>query len=171
MCRHETTQRRNAEHTEYSGLEFEEDSMFYVLGTRYVFTPKRTFILEWTQNTGGLAKEELETYHQVLKDRKIAIENNSTNEAIPDPYTQLIGRRYLFAGYIDEESVKNWSFIFTFLQNISDGSQFVTTKFQFNPAPIFSVAYSPTFFTGNESSEFGQQPAHATHYFVLKGTF
>jgi len=169
--RHQTTQRRDREYLEYSALEREEDSFYYVLGSRYVFTPKRTAIVEWVQNTGGLAVEEVENYHAVLVQRKIDIENSATNDTIPDPYTQLISRRYLFAGYIDEESVKNWSFTVTLLQSLGDGSQFITGEIKYNPAPIFSIGFSPTFFVGEPEAEFGQQPAHAAHYLVMKGTF
>lgn len=169
--RYESIQRREKEYQLFSGLEEEEDSVYYVLGSRYVFSAKRTMILEWMQNTGGLAKEEIETYHLVLQQRVLDIAENKTNEKIPDPYTQTIGRRYVFTGYVDEETVKNWSFTGTYLRSLTDGSEFITVETKYNPSPIFSIGYAPTFFVGDLTTEFGQQPAHTAHYFVMKGTF
>ena len=169
--RHQTTQRKDSEYTEYNDLQFEDDSVYYVLGTRFVMSHKRTLVFEWIQNQSGLLKEELEIYHSVLVARKEAIDNSATNEIIPDPYTQLVGRRFVALGLFDEETFSQWSAKLTGIISLNDQSSFVTTEIKYKPAPVYSISYAPTFFVGKDSSEFGQQPAHTAHYFVVHGEF
>jgi hypothetical protein len=171
--RFETTQRKDSEYQNYNAFEREDDSFFYLVGSRYVLSHKRTVIAEYINNQSGLLKEELETYHSELERRKKALDSgdNSTANQIPDPYTQLVGRKYFAIGFFDEQTIPHSSLKVTYLGNIGDGSAFVTTEFKFKPSPIFSFSYAPSFFTGKPSTEFGQQPAHTAHYIVLQGKF
>lgn len=156
--------------TSYSGpntSSYEDDSpsMFNLVGSRFVITPKRTIVLEYIQNDSGLDPTEFQTYYTALRDRK------TTSGTVSDSPKTLVGRHYVFTTLQDEESVKALKMSGYYLYNTDDQSVFSSVSFRYSLSPLTNVELVPTFFSGAVDSEFGEMPFSQATYLVFRGRF
>lgn len=141
-------------------------SGFYLAGTRFIFTSRRTLILESIQNQSGLLPDE---FKRLFADLQAVREENPTKVA--DPPSRLRGRHYAFASYQDDDSLKKIHLAASALLNTDDQSSFATMSVRYNISPITSVELAPTFFKGKADTEFGEMPFSEAHYFIVRGRF
>ena len=149
----------------FSAYEKDDSSNFILAGTRVVLSPKRTLIVEGVQNESGLLPEEMENYFAA-----IATSVADGNEA-PKPNSRLIGRRYGFVSYQDEDTVQRLKVAVSSLYSIQDRSAFVLGQLRYALSPITSVEFAPTFYVGESRSEFGEMPFSRAHYLIFRGRF
>jgi hypothetical protein len=140
-------------------------SGYYLGGTRLIFTPRRTLVMEYISNQSGLLPDEFEVYYADLR----ADTDRTSN--VKDPPTKLLGRHYGFVSYQDDDSIKSTHLAVNFLVNTDDQSSFVSSAVRHYITPITSIELAPTIFKGEPNTEFGEMPfAHAV-YLVLRGRF
>jgi hypothetical protein len=149
----------------FSAYKQEDSSVFLLAGSRIVLSPKRTLILEAIQNQSGLLPEEMQRYFLELRTRA-----EQGNEA-PEPNTKLIGRRYGFISWQDEDTFQRLKLAFSTLYNGNDRSAFVLAQIRWFLSPITSVEIAPSFYVGQTLSEFGEMPFSRAVYFIFRGRF
>ena len=149
----------------FSAYQHKDSSAFLLAGSRLVVSPKRTLIVEAVQNQSGLLPEEMENYFSELRLR-IA----GGNEA-PEPNTKLIGRRYGFVSWQDEDTVRGLKMSFSTLYNTNDRSAFILAQARWFLSPITSVELAPSFYVGRAFSEFGEMPFGRAIYLIFRGKF
>jgi hypothetical protein len=138
-------------------------SGYYLGGTRFVFTPRRTLVLEYISNQSGLLPEEFKNFFGDLREDR--------DERIRDPQTKLLGRHYGFFSFQDDDTLKSTHLALNVLVNTDDQSSFVSAAARYYVSPITSVELAPTIFKGEADTEFGEMPfAHAV-YLVFRGRF
>jgi hypothetical protein len=135
-------------------------SAFFVFGTRYVMSARRSFVLEALDQQDGLLKDQMQTYFDFA----------ASNTALR-PDDQIIGRHYALASYQDDESVHGWHLEADLLDSLSDGSNFGVLVARYNVSPITSVELAPTFYSGDRGTEFGERPYSRLYYVSFKGRF
>ncbi len=140
-------------------------SSYYLGGSRLIFTPRRTLVMEYITNQSGLLPEEFKVFYDDLRDDTVKTGN------VKDPPTKLLGRHYGFVSYQDDDSLKSTHLALNLLVNTDDQSSFVSGAVRHYISPITSIELAPTVFKGEPNSEFGEMPfAHAV-YLVLRGRF
>jgi hypothetical protein len=136
-------------------------SSYYLGGTRLIFTPRRTLVMEYISNQSGLLPEEFKNYYDGLR----------SATTVKDPPTKLLGRHYGFVSFQDDDSLKSTHLALNVLVNTDDQSSFVSSAIRYYITPITSIEFAPTIFKGERNTEFGEMPfAHAI-YLVLRGRF
>lgn len=140
-------------------------SGYYLGGSRLIFTPRRTLVMEYITNQSGLLPEEFKVFYDDLRADTVKTGN------VKDPPTKLLGRHYGFVSYQDDDSVKSTHLALNLLVNTDDQSSFASGAIRYYMSPITSIELAPTIFKGEPNSEFGEMPfAHAI-YLVLRGRF
>ena len=148
-----------------------DSSLFHVLGSRFVFSGKRSMVLEGIQNQSGLQKDEVEhflLYKKAELDDETASGDESTTQ---DPIDRIIGRRYVFWGYQDEDTFRKTAFNFGSLHSLTDGSTYLVGEWRYTLSAITNVSFSPNFYLGDELTEFGEQPFSSQLFFIFRGRF
>ncbi len=140
-------------------------SGFYLGGTRYVFTPKRTLVCEYIQNQAGLLPVEFKNYFDGLRDQE------KNKGVINDPPTRLLGRHYGFVTYQDDETLNSTHFAVFALVNTDDQSRFTSASLRYTISALTSVELAPTWYSGKVDSEFGEMPFSQAIYLVFRGRF
>jgi hypothetical protein len=140
-------------------------SGYYLGGSRLIFTPRRTLVMEYITNQSGLLPDEFEVFYEDLR------ADTEKTGSVKDPQTKLLGRHYGFASYQDDDSIKSTRLALNLLVNTDDQSSFVSGAVRYYISPITSIELAPTVFKGEKNSEFGEMPfAHAI-YLVVRGRF
>lgn len=140
-------------------------SGYYLGGTRFIFSSRRTLVLEYISNQSGLLPEEFKNFFGDLRKDK------EDNGKIKDPQTKLLGRHYGFFSYQDDDSLNSTHLALNVLMNTDDESSFVSAAIRHYVTPITSIELAPTIFKGSADTEFGEMPfAHAV-YLVFRGKF
>lgn len=145
--------------------EATDPSFYTVIGSRFVFTPRRTLILEAIQNQGGVTSEEMEMYFKYIRTER----DGSGIE--PEPQTRILGRQYLFAAYQDEDTLSRTLFNLSYLFNQEDGSSFLNAEVRYTFNPIANVSVVNSQFLGDKHTEFGESPASQVTYLIVRGRF
>jgi len=145
----------------HSSYKFKDASGYYLGGSRIVLTPRRSVILEGIQNQSGLLPDDFKAYYAEIRKK----------DDPGDPESRLIGRRYAFFSYQDDDSVAGLHIGLSHLTNINDLSTFFSGQLRFYLSPITSVEISQTTFTGGVDTEFGEMPFGSTSYLVFRGRF
>lgn len=140
-------------------------STYNLIGSRLVFTPKRTLIVEYIQNQAGLESLDFKSYYGSQRDRLAA--GQSTNEA---PKV-LLGRHYVFTALQDEESLKAVKLGAYYLANTDDQSAFTSLSLKYAVSALTTFEVQPTWFTGDADTEFGERPFSQATYLVFTGRF
>jgi hypothetical protein len=140
-------------------------SLFYLLGTRYVFPPRRTLVFEYIANESGLLPPDFKRRNADL--RQQAEENGRVKE----PPTQLLGRHFVFMSYQDDDTLSKTHLAATVLVNTDDQSTYGTFGAKYTLSPITSVEFAPNFFMGKVDSEFGEMPFSYAYYVIFRGKF
>lgn len=140
-------------------------SGYYLGGTRFVFTPRRTLVLEYITNQSGLLPEEFKKFYADL--RQVKKDNNK----VRDPQTKLLGRHYGFFSYQDDDTLKSTHLALNVLVNTDDQSSFVSAAARYYVTPITSIELAPTIFRGELDTEFGEMPFSHAVYLVFRGRF
>lgn len=158
------------QYTVYAGKNKEsysddEPSAYNLIGSRFVFTPKRTLIFEYIQNEAGLEAADFHTFHKDLRDRK------AKSDTVSDAPKTLLGRHYYFSTIQDEESVKALKLAVFYLYNTDDHSAFSSVSLKYSLSALTSVEAVPTFFSGKVDTEFGEMPFSQATYLVFRGRF
>jgi hypothetical protein len=147
---------------EFSSYQYEDPSLYFVAGSRYVVTNKRTIVLEGVQNQSGLMPLEFEAFYMSLAE-------GSDRERNPD--NRLLGRHYGFISYQDEDSVPRTLLSTSLLVNTDDKSTFASVQVKHTLSPLTSVEFAPSFFRGGQYTEFGEMPFSNMVYLVFRGRF
>jgi hypothetical protein len=140
-------------------------SFYSVVGSRLVFTPKRTLILEGIQNQSGLARDEAEMYFNY-----VAIDRDVRNTET-DPPTRILGRQYGFFAYQDEDSIADTMFNLSLLYNLNDQSFFANTELKYTINPMMNVSLVHMLLDGSEGSEYGETPYSQSTYVFVRANF
>ncbi len=137
------------------------DSVYYLVGTRLVLTPRRTFIAEYFTNQSGLLPDELKLYLDFIR----------TSPADELPPIRPLMRHYAFASYQDEDTLKNFQLGLSFLANLDDDSQFISAHARYIISPVTSLEIAPMAFVGEPNSEYGEMPFRVVNYITIRGRF
>lgn len=157
-------------YSSYSGAEKKDQgddagSGYYLGGSRFIFSSRRTLVLEYISNQSGLLPEEFKNFFGDLR------KNKEENGKVKDPQTKLLGRHYGFVSYQDDDSLNRTHLALNVLVNTDDQSSFVSAAVRHYISAITSIELAPTIFKGKADTEFGEMPfAHAV-YLVLRGKF
>lgn len=137
----------------------------YLGGTRFIFTPRRTFVAEYITNQSGLLPEDFERRFAELR------EDKEKFDKVKEPPTRLLGRHYAFASYQDDDTLPATHLALSWLMNTDDKSVFATASVRYALSPITSVELAPTLFRGGTDTEFGEMPFAQATYLVFRGRF
>ena len=148
----------------YSSYRQTTASGYYLVGSRLIFTPRRSLIIEGIQQQNGLLPVEMEAFLGDLNDRKLAGQN------VGDPPGRLIGRHYGFVRFQDDESWDSSQLGISWLRNFRDHSSFLSLSARYYISPLTSVELAPTVFIGGPRSEFGSQPFDHGSYLIFRAT-
>jgi hypothetical protein len=139
----------------------ESAGVYYNVGTRWSMTQKRSLVFEWIQQQSGLSQEELEPYYAY---------QSRVNDSDPPP-NRLLSNRYVFVGYLDEQSIKDSNISLHHLLNIDDNSQFVLGQYDYAWSEGLNIAVAHGQFVGKKNTEFGEKPLSSSWYFRVQGRF
>lgn len=164
--RHQSRQRSAAQQEErkFSAYQYEDQSMYQLVGSRLIVASRRSLIAEVIQNQSGLDSTELENYHH-------SIEALSNDDKPKTPPQRIIGRHYGFIAFQDEATLPKTLLAVSALVNSDDKSVYGTLTGKYSLSPITSVEFSPTFFRGKKYSEFGELPFASSLNLIFRGKF
>jgi hypothetical protein len=163
-ARYQSRQRAPEEQDErrYSRFLQEDPSGYYLVGSRVIFSNRRTLILEGIANESGLADEELAAFHDAKKLRR-------DSGKVQRPPVRIIGKRYGFLSYQDSDSIAALSTAFSILHNLDDRSSFIYLSLKYQISNLTNIELVPTYFKGKLGQEFGEMPIEDAYYLVLRG--
>lgn len=163
--RHQNRQRSEEDYPErsFSAYKYEDVSNFFVAGSRVVITGKRSIVGEYVYQQSGLLPLELETLYEA--------EAEKDEEQRGEQIKRLLGRRFAFLAFIDEDSFKSTSITLSGTMNTDDGSAFGSLLLKYKLSPLSSLEFQPTFFSGKGRSEFGEGAYKYIYYGTFRGKF
>jgi hypothetical protein len=133
------------------------------LGLRQIMSDRNSVSIEYYMNNGGASTTELLDYFK--SQEALRAEEKTPN----DPFARLVGRDYAGISYHGDKLPYNLSLTTTYIANIHDKSSFISANFKYHRSELFSLAYSPVWFTGSRFTEFGENPVAQVHYLVVNG--
>jgi len=133
------------------------------LGLRQIINERNSLSVEYFMNNGGASTAELLAY---FKSQEALREQEKTPN---DPFARLVGRDYVGLSFHGDKLPSDLSLTTTYITNVHDKSSFISTNLKYHRNELFSLAYSPVWFTGKRFTEFGENPVAHVHYLVVNG--
>jgi hypothetical protein len=138
----------------------DENSGYYVTGTRLVVTARRTLVVEGVVQQNGLSKQEFENMYGDIR--------GTTKHPTP---RFLIGRNYAAFSYSDDDTIDKLHLGMSYMQNVDDGSGFGNVSIKKTLSKATSIEFLPTFFRGEKNTEFGEMPFVTAYNLLIRGRF
>ncbi len=154
-----------SQYTSHDPKVKDDASGYYLGGTRFIITPRRTFVLELIQQQAGLLPDDFAKYFGALRDE------HAKGFGAKNPPTRLLGRHYVFTSLQDDETLPSTHLSANYLLNTDDKSAFVVLAARYAMSPLTSVELSPTYFRGSVDTEFGEMPFAQAYYMIFRGRF
>ncbi len=137
----------------------DDGSLYFAGGTRFIFSPKRTLVVEYILNQAGLNQAEAAFYLE-----------NLINPG-EDPEDFLIGRSYAALSYQDEDTLNKWTLGAGVIHNLEDQSTLASFSSEYSATPHIKISVAPSFYIGDRFSEFGELPFKTAVFATFKGSF
>jgi hypothetical protein len=145
--------------------EDDRQTLYGILGSRLVISPRSSIIFEYLGNQSGLGPMDFSRRFTEFAEEKI--ETEKTRE----PPTQYIGRKYGFIAYQNDELLPGTHFSISLLANAEDKSTFTSITAKKSVSKTISAEITPMIFRGGERTEFGEMPFSSVIYLTLRGKF